>query len=90
MIKVENPEACTGCLICVLACSFHHTRKYSRSQSSIEVNKSIFSEEKKAEIVICRKEDSMRPICDMCKEDDFPLCIQFCPENVFKVKRRQE
>jgi Fe-S-cluster-containing hydrogenase component 2 len=88
MIIVENPEACTGCLICVLACSFHHTRKYSRSQSSIEVNKSIFTQEKRAAIAICHKKEKRIPVCDMCKEEDFPLCIQFCPENVFKVKRR--
>ena len=33
MIIVENPEACTGCLICEMVCSFHHVRKFSRSQT---------------------------------------------------------
>jgi len=41
MISLENPEACTGCLRCELACSYHHTRKYSRSHSSIRVDKCI-------------------------------------------------
>lgn len=88
MILVENAEACTGCLICEMACSFHHIRKYSRSYSSIKINKSsIFNLEKRAEIIIYYKNDKGDPVCDLCKGEDSPLCIRFCPEDVFKAKR---
>jgi Fe-S-cluster-containing hydrogenase component 2 len=90
MIIVDKPEACTGCLICEMACSFHHTRTYSRSQSSIKVNKSIVEPKRGPSIVICLENERRIPVCDMCKKEAFPLCIQYCPENVFKLKRRPE
>ncbi len=90
MILVENAEACTGCLICEMACSYHHIRKYSRSHSSIKVNKSIFNPEKGAEIILYYENDKWIPVCDLCKGEDSPLCIRFCPEDVFKAKRGRE
>ncbi len=90
MIIVDNPEACTGCLICEMACSFHHTRNYSRSQSSIKVNKSIIDPNRGPAIVICLEKESGNLVCDMCKKEASPLCIQYCPENVFTLKRRSE
>ena len=90
MIIANHPEACTGCSICEMACSFHHVRKYSRSHSSIRVSKSIFEPAKEAEIVVCYENDKGVPVCDLCKGADFPLCIRFCPENVLKMERGQE
>ena len=87
MVIVNNPEVCTGCLICEMACSFHHIRKYSRKHSSIRVNKSVFSREKGAQITIFYNEKSGNPVCDLCGEEDSPLCIRFCPENVLTLKR---
>lgn len=87
MIMVENLEACTGCLICEMACSFHHIRQYSRSQSSVKVNKSIFNPEKRPQITIFYEKERSNPVCDLCHGEDSPLCIQLCPENVLVLKR---
>jgi Fe-S-cluster-containing hydrogenase component 2 len=88
MIIVENLLACTGCLICEMVCSFHHICSYSRSQSSIKVDKSIFNKVKESRITISYKKERWDPVCDLCDGEEFPLCIRFCPENVFKFERR--
>ena len=85
MVVVENPEACTSCLICELVCSFHHTRRFSRTRSSIKVNKSIFNSEKGAKIAINYGGDHQKPICNNCKGEHLPLCVSFCPENVLRA-----
>ena len=87
MVIVNNPDVCTGCLICEMACSFHHIRKYSRVHSSIRVNKSVFNPEKGAQIAIFCNEQDGNPICDLCDEEDSPFCIRFCPENVLSLKK---
>ena len=89
VIVVKNPEACTGCLICELACSFHHIGKYSRSHSSIKVNKSIFDPQKGAQITISHTKKDAYLACDLCHGEEFPLCIRFCPENVLEFEGRQ-
>ena len=89
MIKVENPGACTGCLICEMACSFHHIRKFSRSQSSIRVNKSIFAPEKGPQITILYKKVDRNLACDLCNQEENPLCIRFCPEGVLRLEGGQ-
>lgn len=89
MIKVKNQQACTGCLICEMACSFHHSGAFSRGQSSIRVNKCIFNAGKKAQINIFYEKDNSNPICDLCKNEDHPLCISFCPQKVYKLARNK-
>lgn len=86
MIIVRNPEYCTGCLICEMVCSFHHTRKYSRRHSSIRVNKSIFNLEKRTRITIAYKQENQKLVCNLCKGEDSPLCVRHCPEDVLGVK----
>ncbi len=88
MIKVRKPEACVGCLICEMACSFHHTRTFSRSRSSITVNKDISLAKKGAQIAISYKKGDDSPVCDLCEEEDSQLCIKFCPQSIFKRERR--
>jgi Fe-S-cluster-containing hydrogenase component 2 len=90
MVIVKNPESCTGCLICVMACSFHHIREYSRSHSSIKVSKSIFDRERGAEIEINSDDSGPVRICDLCKGEGSLLCIRFCPENVFEIERDEK
>jgi len=86
MIRLERPEACTGCLICELACSFHHTRKYSRANSSIRVEKSIFYPTEGAKITIYETRKDAHPPCDSCENEESPLCVRLCPEDVFCLK----
>lgn len=88
MITAENIQACTGCLICEMVCSFHHTGNYSRSQSSIRVEKPICSGPKEPRITISYKKGQWSPRCDLCKGEDQPLCVRFCPENILKFERR--
>ncbi|MBW2340335.1 MAG: hypothetical protein JRF50_08310 [Deltaproteobacteria bacterium] len=90
MIVIASPDACTGCLICEMVCSFHHIGKYSISQSSIKVNKSILNREKGPKITIFYEKDKWSPVCDMCNLEDSPLCMRFCPENVFKLEKGME
>ncbi len=86
MIRVENPRACTGCLICEMACSFHHVLRYSRSNSSIRVNISVFNPEEGARITIYYEKENQL-VCDLCIGEVSPLCIRFCPEKVLKYER---
>jgi Fe-S-cluster-containing hydrogenase component 2 len=89
MIKVENPRSCTGCLICEMVCSFHHTRQFSRNKASIKVKRSIFNQEVKTQITISSDKQRENPLCDLCIHEDSPLCVRFCPENVLKFERIQ-
>jgi len=86
MITVGNPENCTGCLICEMVCSFHHTHKFSRSNSSIHVNKDISSLGERAEIEISYDPEKGRPCCDACFGEEAALCLSFCPENLIKLE----
>lgn len=65
-----NKHECTACKACVLACSFHHSRQFNYSSSCISIFKN--NEDGDIEINI----DHNR--CDMCPEEDTPLCMAFC------------
>ena len=80
MPGLSNLKACTGCLRCELACSFHHTGEFSRSGSSIQVRKSLSDDG--IHIHVTRSADGNRPPCDLCKGEEIPFCIRFCPESV--------
>ena len=88
MIVVKNAEACTGCQICEMACSIHHTGKFSRNQSSIKVRKSIFEQGEGPQITIFYEKTKGNIACDLCNDEESPLCIQFCPENVFRLEKQ--
>lgn len=86
MIIINHPEACTGCLICELACSFHHTSAFSRSHSSIQISKSIFDPKQGTSITIYETEQGTHPPCDFCEDEVPPLCVRLCPEEVFSLE----
>ncbi len=88
MVNVLNPKLCTGCLICEMACSFHHSKRFSRSNSSIKVRKSIFNPEEGVKITILHKKGEASPACDFCRGEDYLQCVQSCPENVLKMEKR--
>jgi len=78
-IKI-NQEQCNGCQACVLACSYHHSQKFDiTSNSSIK----IFRDNKNGEISI----DYERASCDMCPEEEIPLCMQFCAMDAIRFTR---
>jgi Fe-S-cluster-containing hydrogenase component 2 len=86
MIEVENGYACTGCLICEMACSFHHSGIFSRSQSSLRINKSLSNPERGARINILYNTEAETPACDLCEGEEYPLCIGLCPQNVYRLR----
>jgi carbon-monoxide dehydrogenase iron sulfur subunit len=68
-------EACYGCRICELACSFHHGGVFSPELSSIRVAK-------------CNRtgqvEWSIGSTCDSCKGEAKPLCVEYCAYGALK------
>jgi Fe-S-cluster-containing hydrogenase component 2 len=73
-----------------MACSFHHTGKFSRSLSSIRVNKDISLPEKGSQVeIVFMEEEGRASICDQCTGEDLPFCVRYCPEAVFKLERRR-
>lgn len=71
-------DTCGGCRSCELACSFHHTKLFQRSLSSMTVT-SIPGKLDHA-ITFYRESAGGRIACDMCKGLETPLCVLFCSE----------
>lgn len=69
-------EKCTACMSCILACSFHHIRKFDRRNSSIEVRTS--KKEREIQILIQKGKEGGLPACDYCEEEKEPLCVKYC------------
>ena len=66
---LTDTEACYGCRICELACSFHHNSTFSPDTSSIKVSRDNQNGEIKLFV------DSS---CDLCKGKARPLCVEYC------------
>lgn len=75
--SVIHPERCTGCMLCVLACSFHHTKRFDRRISSVAV--STLGKEREMNILIHEVKDEERQACDNCQGERIPLCVRYCP-----------
>ena len=75
-----DEKKCTGCQACVLACSYHSSKTFSiENASCIEV----FRNNKNGDI----KVNIDRSCCDMCAQEEMPLCIQFCASEAVKIVR---
>lgn len=70
-------EACYGCRLCELACSFHHERVFSPDKSSIEVFRD--NEQGKATL-------SIDDTCDQCNEETQPLCVTYCLYQALRIE----
>ena len=76
-----NQDRCTGCQACVLACSYHHSKKFSLTDgSSIK----IFRNNQDGKIKI----DYDQTTCDMCLDEEIPLCMQFCAIEAIQFTRK--
>ena len=68
-------EICTGCQNCVIACSYHHKKAFSRAMSSLEVTRlKDFENEIKVHMT-----DGDHIACDRCTDSQEPLCMKYCP-----------
>jgi len=73
---VIYPEKCTACMLCVLACSYHHSKKFDRKNSNIEVN--VFKKEREINILFNKMKNEERQACDYCEGEKEPLCVKYC------------
>jgi len=72
----RDHKACYGCRACELACSFHQQRAFSPGGGAIRVRKDNRSGEIRW---------SMDSTCDLCKNEDQPLCVRFCSYDALEV-----
>lgn len=69
MTITAHIEACTGCRMCELVCSFHHRQVFSPELSSIRISRN----NRTAEIGLLI-DDS----CDLCRGEEIMRCIESC------------
>ena len=69
---------CTGCKSCEIACSYHHSKKFGLSESSIK----IFRNNKNGEI-----EYFFTKSCNLCKNEQIPACVEACYTHALCLKR---
>lgn len=68
-------ESCTGCRNCVIACSYHHKRVFSRAISSLDITR---PGDTHFEITVYGV-DADHLACDRCAGSGGPLCVKYCP-----------
>jgi carbon-monoxide dehydrogenase iron sulfur subunit len=72
-----DPQKCKGCLYCELACSFHHANEFLPDKSSIKIG---FDNDYGLSVAILNT-------CDLCSEEEIPLCMEFCPVKAVKITK---
>jgi Fe-S-cluster-containing dehydrogenase component len=84
-LATDNKK-CTGCGLCEMVCSYHHTRSFDRKRSSVQIRRREHSGE--FEIAIC-EERSRFPICDLCSNEISPLCAKWCWQKAIIIGENQ-
>lgn len=89
MLKlVVHPERCSGCRMCEVLCSFHHTRAFGRKRSSILVKR----EERKGEFRIVVTHENVGkngpPSCNFCIDEEEALCVKFCSTGALDLQEK--
>ena len=75
---IFDMSSCGGCRTCELACSFHHTKEFIPSVSSLKV---LDREEGPGYRVLLVTESGGESFaCDGCKGLDVPLCMEYSKE----------
>jgi Fe-S-cluster-containing hydrogenase component 2 len=71
--------SCGGCRTCEMACSFKHKGAFIPAMSSIKILDN--ENEPGFHILLFEESDGQSIPCDGCKEEDLPLCMQYCIES---------
>lgn len=71
-------RSCGGCRTCEIACSFHHGEEFNPAISSIEILDKV--NEPGFFVVLVEENDGQNLACDFCKNEEIPLCVQYCKE----------
>lgn len=67
-----------------MMCTFHHRKVFGRKTSSIEVKR--LERKGKFKIIIHKGRENLHLACDLCKNEDVPLCVKFCPTKAIALK----
>ena len=78
---LTDVEACRGCRMCELACSFHHKKAFSPEASSIKVS----SDGTTGKVWL-----SIDSTCDYCQGEASPRCVGYCIYGALKEMGRSE
>jgi Fe-S-cluster-containing hydrogenase component 2 len=86
---------CGGCRTCEMACAFHHLGEFNPDVASLQI---LDKEDGPGYSVwLASENDDRRIACDLCKDLDVPLCVEYCKEydDLFKIlqeldKKRRE
>ena len=75
---IFDMASCGGCRTCELACSFHHTKEFIPSVSSLKVL--ARDEGPGYQVLLVTESGGASVACDGCKDLDVPLCMEYCKE----------
>lgn len=88
-ISFDMPT-CGGCRTCEMACAFHHLGEFNPSVSSLQ----ILEKEKGPgyRVWLATQCADQRLACDVCKDLEVPLCLEYCREydDLFKILKEFE
>lgn len=73
-------DLCTGCQACQMVCAYHLTGSFSLENSCIN----ILVNNDNGDINTTFDEKK----CDMCSNEDLPLCLNFCPPKAISITRK--
>ena len=71
-----DPSKCVACMMCELACSYHHKKYFDPQISSIEIHR--VGKEMVVTGVVYRQESGTHIACDQCEGEAEPLCKKYC------------
>ena len=72
-----DPDRCTGCRACELACSLHHSGLMSPELSSLRVSRDNHT---------AAIEWQLLSTCDLCEREPQPLCVKYCPFDAIRIE----
>jgi len=75
---IIEPEKCTVCRSCEIACSYHFKKEFNPKISQIKI---IF-DPKSADLRISQENG-----CDLCKNEKVPLCVKYCVRGALRAEK---